>query len=80
MSMIVLSVEQYMLCGEILTEIVEADRAEFGADGAEVATLYEIYLGQLRVNGVPYDETADNIYDVPAQFVSLVEEVRNVCR
>jgi len=31
--MIVLSVEQYMLCGEILTEIVEADRAEFGAAG-----------------------------------------------
>jgi hypothetical protein len=70
--------EQYMLCGDILTEIIQADQAEFGSDGSDVETLYEIYLGQLRANGIPFEETADNIYDMPAEFVSWVEEVRNV--
>lgn len=76
--MVVMSVEQYMLCGDILTEIVEADRAEFGADGAEPETLYEIYLDQLSKHGIPYDETETNIYDMPEEFRAWVEEVRNV--
>jgi len=74
----VMTMEQYMLCGDILTEIIQADQAEFGSDGSDVETLYEIYLGQLRANGIPFEETADNIYDMPAEFVSWVEEVRNV--
>jgi hypothetical protein len=76
--MVVLSIEQYVLCGEILAEILKADQAEFGEDGADPETLYEIYLGQLRANGIPYEETADNIYDVPEEFRAWVEEVRNV--
>jgi hypothetical protein len=75
--MVVMSVEQYMLCGEILQEILKADQAEFGADGAEVETLYEIYLEQLSKHGIPYDETAANIYDMPEEFRSWVAEVRN---
>jgi len=76
--MVVMSIEQYMLCGDILTEIVEADKAAFGDDGAEVETLYEIYLDQLKACGIPIEETADNVYEMPAQFVSWVEEARNV--
>jgi hypothetical protein len=75
--MVVLSVEQYVLCGDILTEIVEADKAAFGADGAEVECLYEIYLDQLTACGIPFEETPDNIYDMPEQFRAWVEEVRN---
>ncbi len=76
--MIVLSVEQYMLCGDILTEIVQADQAEFGEDGADPETLYEIYLGQLKACGIPFDAAPDNIYDVPEEFRAWVAEVRNV--
>ena len=75
--MVVMSVEQYMLCGDILQEIVEADRAEFGDDGAEVECLYEIYLDQLRACGIPIEETAANIYDMPEEFRAWVAEVRN---
>jgi hypothetical protein len=75
--MVVMSVEQYVMCGDILEEIVEADQAEFGDDGAEVETLYEIYLEQLSKHGIPYDETEANIYDMPEEFVSWVAEVRN---
>jgi hypothetical protein len=74
--MVVLSVEQYVLCGEILQEILKADQAEFGADGAEVETLYEIYLDQLKACGIPIGETADNVYDMPEEFRSWVERVR----
>jgi hypothetical protein len=74
--MVVMSIEQYVMCGDILTEIVQADQAEFGADGAEVETLYEIYLEQLSKNGIPFDETADNVYDMPVEFRSWVEKVR----
>jgi hypothetical protein len=70
--MVVLSVEQYVMCGDILTEIVE------GCPDSDVETLYEIYLDQLRACGIPFDETPDNVYDMPAQFVSWVEGVRNV--
>jgi hypothetical protein len=76
--MVVLSIEQYMLCGDILQEILEADQAEFGEDGADPETLYEIYLGQLKACGIPFEETPDNIYDVPEEFAARVAEVRNV--
>jgi hypothetical protein len=75
--MVVMSIEQYVLCGDILQEIVEADRAEFGDDGAEVECLYEIYLDQLRACGIPFEETADNIYDMPAEFAAWVAEIRS---
>jgi len=68
--MVVMSVEQYILCGDILQEIVE------GCPGAEVETLYEIYMDQLAACGIPSEQTADNIYDVPAQFAEWVSEIR----
>jgi len=74
--MIVMSVEQYLSCGDILQEIVEADRAEFGAAGAELECLYEIYLDQLKACGIPFEQTADNIYDMPAGFSAWVSEIR----
>ena len=70
--MVVLSVEQYVMCGDILEEIVE------GCPESDVETLYEIYLEQLSKNGIPYDETETNIYDMPEEFRAWVEEVRNV--
>jgi hypothetical protein len=70
--MVVLSVEQYMLCGDIMQEIVE------GCPDSEVDTLYEIYLEQLKAFGIPFEETADNVYEVPAEFAAWLEEVRNV--
>jgi hypothetical protein len=74
--MVVMSIEQYMLCGDILAEIVQADRAEFGSDGAEVETLYEIYLDQLKACGIPIEETEANIYEMPEEFRAWVERVR----
>jgi hypothetical protein len=74
--MVVMSIEQYVLCGDILQEIVEADKAEFGTDGADPECLYEIYLEQLRACGIPFDETPDNIYDMPEEFRSWVAKVR----
>jgi len=68
----VMSIEQYVLCGDILQEIVE------GCPDSDAETLYEIYLEQLKSCGIPVAETPDNIYDVPAQFAAWVEEVRNV--
>jgi len=68
--MVVMSVEQYILCGDILREIVE------GCPGSDVETLYEIYLEQLRANGIPSEQTADNIYDMPEEFAEWVSEIR----
>lgn len=68
--MVVMSIEQYVLCGDILTEIVE------GCPDSDVETLYEIYLDQLRACGIPIEETADNVYDVPEEFAAWVERVR----
>jgi len=74
--MTVMSIDQYVMCGDILREIVEADIAAFGENGAEVETLYEIYMDQLAACGIPSEQTADNIYDVPAQFAEWVSEIR----
>ena len=68
--MTVMSIDQYVMCGDILREIVE------GCPGAEVETLYEIYMDQLAACGIPCEQTADNIYDVPAQFGEWVSEIR----
>jgi len=74
--MTVMSIDQYVMCGDILREIVEADIAAFGENGADVEALYELYIGQVKACGIPFEETADNIYDVPAQFAEWVSEIR----
>ena len=66
----VMSLEQYVLCGDILQEIIE------GCPDSDVETTYEIFLEQLRACGIPIEETADNIYDMPEQFAAWVSEIR----
>ena len=68
--MVVMSVQQYVMCSDILQEIVE------GCPDSEAETLYEIYIDQLRACGIPVEETEANIYDMPPQFAEWVSELR----
>jgi hypothetical protein len=70
--MVVMTIEQYVMCGDILREIID------GCPDSDAETLYELYLDQLRVCGIPIEETPDNVYEMPEQFRAWVEEVRNV--